>query len=64
MVAIIGFTDYPLYSPHAVEPDVFTLNQNKTVRFERKRFVEPGVSYYAWTLDGVTPIFPIPVDES
>lgn len=35
----------------------------KTGDFRRIRICENGGSYYAWSADGKTPIFPIPMEE-
>ena len=33
----------------------------ETGQFEKKRFVDGGACFWAWTADGKTPIFPIPL---
>jgi hypothetical protein len=54
--------DYPTYCP--TEQDVFHLETSNRFRFSRQLFKEPGATYWAWTLDGLTPVFPIPMEES
>jgi hypothetical protein len=52
----ISFFDWNNFEPS----DYSTI---KTGTLERKRFVEPGVTYWAWTFDGVTPVFPVPLEK-
>jgi hypothetical protein len=41
----------------------FQLNTNPRFRFSKQLFREDGAVYWAWTLDGVTPVFPIPMGD-